>query len=343
MLKENEMKLNIKRKYIIGAITAIVVLIFISSIAIYSHYKSTLEDMSIERNNKDGVNNDDDSDKKEPKSVMFDEPFILHLYGIDQRPNQGDQGRPDTLMLALIDPQLVKVTLISIPRDSYVSIPGRTNKDKINHAYPLGGVDLTIKTIEKWFDIDIYAHVAIDFEGFIELVDLVGGVDVYVDRSIQYDSTADGTHIRLEEGQQVLDGENALDFVRARLDNRGQRYYTSDYKRMERQQLVLKELGSEIVSLKSLPRIFSMMSVVGNNVKTTLTPDELDFLVRKFSRFNTEKLETTSVQGEALHLNGLWYEDVPDSEVERIQQIIVDFLDRKRTVLEDDGEASGTN
>jgi LCP family protein required for cell wall assembly len=330
------MKLKINRKYIIWAITAMVVLLFISSIAIYSHYKNTLEDMSIERHSNGGENSEDDIDEKDPKTVMFEEPFIIHLYGIDQRADQGDEGRPDTLMLALIDPQLVKVTLISIPRDSYVSIPGRTKKDKINHAYPIGGVDLTIETIEKWFDIDIYAHVAIDFEGFIELVDLVGGVDVYVDRSIQYDSVADGTHIRLEKGQQVLDGKNALDFVRARLDNRGQRYYTSDYKRMERQQLVLKELGSEIVSLKSLPRIFNMMSVVGNNVKTTLTPDELDFLVRKFSRFNTEKLETTSVLGEALYLNGVWYEDVPDSEVERIQQLISDFLERKPTVAVDD-------
>lgn len=290
--------------------------------------------MSIDRNLKDGENGDNDKDEKDPKTVMFDEPFILYLYGIDQRPHQGDQGRPDTLMLALIDPQLVKVTLISIPRDSYVSIPGRSKKDKINHTFPLGGVDLTIETIEKWFDIDVYAHVAIDFEGFIELVDLVGGVDVYVDRSIQYDSTADGTNIRLEQGQQVLDGKNALDFVRARLDNRGSRYYTSDYKRMERQQLVLKELGSEIVSIRSLTRIFSMMSVVGNNVKTTLTPDELDFLVRKFSRFNIEKLETTSVLGEALQLNGIWYEDVPDSEVERIQQIITDFLEQKPAMTE---------
>lgn len=321
------MKLNIKRKYIIWGIATLTLLLFISSIVIYNQYKSTLEYMSIPRDINDKENSDIEKDEKDQKKAVLNEPFILHLYGIDQRPDQDDQGRPDTLMLALIDPEQVKVNLISIPRDSYVTIPGRAKKDKINHSYPLGGVELTIETIEKWFDIDIYAHVAIDFEGFRELVDLVGGVDVFVDRSVQYDSTADETHIRLEQGQQVLDGKNALDFVRARLDNRGPRYYTSDYKRMERQQLVLKELGRDIVSLSSLPKIFNMMSVVGGNVKTTLTPDELDYLVRRFSRFNTEKLETTSVQGEALHLNGIWYEDVPDSEIARIQQVIKDFLE----------------
>lgn len=329
------MKVKIKRKYIIWGIAALTILIFISSIVIYQQYKHMLGEMTIPKDTKDNKDTDDENDETDPKKVMFDEPFILHLYGIDQRPDQEDPGRPDTLMLALVDPELVKVTLISIPRDSYVSIPGRTKKDKINHSYPIGGVELTIETIEKWFDIDIYAHVAIDFEGFRELVDLVGGVDVNVDRSIQYDSQ-DGINIRLEQGQQVLDGKNALDFVRARLDNRGPRYYTSDYKRMERQQLVLKELGSEIVSLSSVPKIFSMMSVVGDNVKTTLSPDELDYLVRKFSRFNTEKLETTSVLGEAILLNQVWYEDVPDSEVKRINQLVTDFLEQKPVITEED-------
>ena len=95
------------------------------------------------------------------------------------------------------------------------------SKDKINSAYPKGGVELTIKTIEEWFDTEIYAHVAIDFDGFIQLVDLVGGIEINVDRSIRYDDPTDGTHIRLEQGLQVLDGKNTLDFVRARLDNRG--------------------------------------------------------------------------------------------------------------------------
>src|SRR5690606_17560453 len=129
---------------------------------------------------------------------------------------------------------------ISIPRDSYVSIPGYREKDKINSTYPRGGAELTMQTIEEWFDTEVYGYVHIDFDGFTELVDLLGGVEVYVDQKIVYDDPMDGTHIRLEQGLQVLDGKNALDFVRARKDNRGSRYYTSDYQRMERQQLVLK-------------------------------------------------------------------------------------------------------
>lgn len=332
-----------KKKHVIWGSAAIILILMIGSVFaynLYQQYKNTLEDMHIPSYPNDPSSEDQKDQMDEKKSGVFDHPFVLLLYGIDQREGQSDKGRPDTLMLALVDPDLLKVTLISIPRDSYVSIPGYREKDKINHSFPLGGVDLTMQTIEEWLDIDIYGHVAIDFEGFRELVDLVGGVDVYVDQTIQYDSEKDGTHIRLEKGQQLLDGKKALDFVRARLDNRGARYYTSDYQRMERQQLVLKELGGEIVSLKSLPKIFSMMSVVGNNVSTTLTPDELDFLVRKFYKFNMGQLDTTSVQGESLHLNGVWYEEVPRSEISRIHQLVQDFIDQKSVVAEEDESAT---
>ncbi|WP_025027161.1 LCP family protein [Caldalkalibacillus mannanilyticus] len=284
------------------------------------------------------TNDDSNQPQVEDKISVVEErmdPFILLLYGIDERPELHDAGRPDTLMLALVDPEQVKVSLISIPRDSYVQIPGRKNKEKINHAYPLGGHELTIQTIEEWLGVSIYGHVAIDFNGFKELVDLVGGVDVYVDRSIIYDAYSDGTHIRLSKGQQVLDGKNALDFVRARLDNRGPRYYTSDYQRMERQQMVLKELGNKLLSFQSLMKIFEIQKIMGDNISTSLTAKELDKLIRTFVSFNMSNLETTSIQGNALRLGGVWYEDVPEEEIERIQTLIGSFLDRHATLADE--------
>lgn len=324
-----------KKKWILWGALGLVLLIAVGAVAIYNGYKDALEDMHVEEEPSD------ETEKKEPEkpNVQFEKPFAVLLYGIDQREGSHDKGRPDTLMLALIDAQEKKANLISIPRDSYVQIPGRSAKDKINHSFPYGGVKLTMQTIEEWLDIPpLYGYVAIDFQGFIELVDIVGGVDVYVDKNIQYDDPMDGTHIRLEKGQQVLDGKNALDFVRARHDNRGPRYYTSDYQRMERQQLVLKELGREIVSLKSLPKIFDIMKAVGDNVSTSLTPDELDYLVRTFATFNMQNLETTSIIGNALHLNEAWYEDVPQEELDRIKELVTNFINRIPTPVTEDNE-----
>jgi LCP family protein required for cell wall assembly len=330
--------MNVKKKVTIWGIVIMLLLIAGGVFSVYLQYKKTLDDMY-----QNSQQNEDDLSEEEGNNgdENIDDPFVVLLYGIDSRDGgNSDRGRPDTIMLALIDPELLKVSLISIPRDSYVKIPGRTQKDKVNHSFSYGGVDLTIQTIEEWLDIPIYGYVAIDFTGFQELVDLVGGVDVYVDQRIIYDDPVDGTHIRLEQGQQVLDGKNALDFVRARLDNRGPNYYTSDYKRMERQQMVLKALGREIVSISSLPRIFSMMNVVGDNVTTTLTPKELDQLIRKFYRFNIEDLETTSIVGEALYLGGIWYEDVPGDEVQRIHDYIHRFLEREPEPVTDEEDES---
>jgi LCP family protein required for cell wall assembly len=311
-----------KKNMILWGLLVFIILSSIGAGMLYKGYLDTLDDMTLP----DNITEEIDEDKKAQKADH--EPFIMLMYGIDERPLLKDPGRPDTMMLALIDPELLKVKLISIPRDSYVNIPGRMKKDKINHSYSIGGPELTIQTIEDWLNIEIYGSVAIDFDGFRELVDLAGGVDVYVDQTIRYDSTADGTHIRLTKGQQVLDGKNALDFVRARLDNRGPRYYTSDYQRMERQQLVLKELGKQIISLQSLPKIFDIMKAVGGNVSTTLSAKELDQMIRRFSSFSMSNLETTSIQGNALRLSGVWYEEVDEQEITRIQGLISDFMER---------------
>jgi LCP family protein required for cell wall assembly len=313
-----------KRKLLLWGLVSFFVLSCISAFIVYQMYTSALGGISVEP--------PDDSSGKNPvvreEERPLEDPFSILLYGIDERPALGDEGRPDTMLLALIDPKLLKLSLISIPRDSYVSIPGH-GKDKINHTYPLGGPQLTIQTIEEWLGTDIYGYTAINFNGFRELVDLVGGVDVYVDRNMRYDSSADNTHINLKKGQQVLDGKNALDFVRARKDNRGPRYYSTDYQRMERQQQVLKALGDKIISVQSLPKVFDMLNVLEGNVKTTLTPEELDFLIRKFYRFNMGDLETTSIQGTALQKKSGWYEEVGETELTRIKHLIENFMERK--------------
>jgi len=317
-----------KRKLILKGFISFIILTIIGCGALYYYYIQTLNQIAKDPK---GVKEEDKTEVVEEKK----DPFILLLYGIDERPELNDEGRPDTLMLALVDPENVKVNLISIPRDSYVQIPGRNHKEKINHAYSLGGTELTIQTLEEWLDIDIAGHVAINFNGFRELVDLVGGVDVYVDRSIIYDAYSDGTHIRLKKGQQVLDGKNALDFVRARLDNRGPRYYTSDYLRMERQHLVLKELAKQLVSVKTLPKLPQIQTILGENISTSLSPKEMDSLIKTFISFDMSKLETTTVQGNALRKSGVWYEVVSDEEIKRIQTYISQFMDRTSTLTED--------
>ncbi|AOY77813.1 LCP family protein [Clostridium formicaceticum] len=165
----------------------------------------------------------------------------------------------------------------------------------------------------------------LDFEGFIELVDLMGGIEVEVKRRMEYDDPIDGTNIRLTPGQQILDGKNALDFVRFRQSNDGR--HASDYDRMERQQQALQSLAGKITPLRVLTKLNDMMNILGDNVTTSLTAKELEALIKIFASFDPENLQTTSLQGEGYYHNGAWYEKIPQGEIERIKTMMEDFLD----------------
>ena len=305
--------------YVLVAVLIVGVVSFVLSIN--AKYQQTLTNIAKIEENKEAEENTGEI-IEEKKS---EDPFILLLFGISNRAILNDPGRADTIMLALVDPLSGKIQLISIPRDAYVDIPGY-GENKINAAYPRGEADLLKKTIENWLDIDIHAYASINFEGFIDLVDLVGGIEVYVPRDMKYDDIADGTSIDLKKGEQVLDGKNALDFVRFRISNDGR--HSSDYARMERQQQALTVLSNKLASIRMITRVNHIMNILSANVKTSLSVDELDSLIKRFYAIDMQSLETTSLQGGGHLINGAWYEIVPDTEVERIQGIIKAFYEK---------------
>ncbi|WP_176759056.1 LCP family protein [Alkaliphilus peptidifermentans] len=297
-------------------------------VTLFQKYKATLRAISIAEEGAGNSNNGNEGN--EQIESIESKPFAVLLYGVSARKKLYDRGRSDTMMIALIDTQQKKVALISMPRDSYVDIPGH-GMNKINAAYPKGGSALMVETIENWLDTELYGFISIDFEGFIELVDLMGGVEVEVTRRMEYNDPTDGTNIRLSPGRQVLDGKNALDFVRFRQSNDGR--HSSDYDRMKRQQEALSSLAGKITPFRSLTKFNGMMDILSDNVKTSLTPKEIETLVRIFSSFDSSNLETTSIQGEGYYNNGAWYEKIPQDELERIKSMISDFLS-----TEDEGE-----
>lgn len=312
-----------------------VIIIFIAGTIAYGYsinakYKQTLTSMAatpeapVEQPTEPV---EEENNEEEP--VIMDkqksnQPFILLLFGISTREALNDQGRADTIMLALVDPAAARIKLISIPRDTYVDIPGY-GFNKINAAYPRGGAVLLKQTIENWLDFNIHGYANINFQGFIDLVDLVGGIRVNVPRDMRYDDLADGTHIDLKKGEQLLDGKNALDFVRFRMSNDGR--HASDYDRMGRQQLALAELSKNLSSIRMIARIHRIMDILSANVKTSLTVEELDALIKNFYAIDMQALETTSMQGGGYLINESWYEVVPEEEIQRIRAIMDSFMD----------------
>ena len=187
--------------------------------------------------------------------------MTILLMGADERPQFDDKGRSDTMILLFVNQRTKKAALLSIPRDLRAQIPGH-GANKINAAYAFGGVDLVRQTIEQELGVDIDAYAKADFQGFVEIVDQLGGVEIDVPdvegrgRGMNYDDNADGLHIHLKPGVQTLYGEDAIGFVRYRKGD-------SDFKRSERQQQFLKamveqklKLGNIVDLAKIVPKAF---------------------------------------------------------------------------------------
>ena len=221
------------------------------------------------------------------------------LLGSDQTSTE-QVGRTDVIVVASVDPELPSVALLSIPRDLYVWIPNH-GFDKINTAYshgarnsyPGGGPMLLKDTIEYNFGIHVHYYVRVGFDGFIRIVDTLGGVHVAVECPLSDtfpdpDSPNGQTDVDWLPGIQHLDGKHTLWYVRSR-------WSTHDFDRNRRQQQVLRSLYSQLLTLDVIPRIPQLWEALNEHVSTDLPMDELLYLANVGARLDTMNLKSRFV------------------------------------------------
>ena len=231
-----------------------------------------------------------------------DEVRIL-LMGSDTRPH--DVGRADTLMVLFINPRLKKAALLSIPRDLRVHIPGH-GVTKINHSYAYGGPELTRRTVEELFGLDIPYYVRIDFKTFVEAVDMLGGVDVEVPdveghgRGMNYDDNWGNLHIHLKPAWHHLDGYQAMGFVRYR-------HGDSDFARTKRQQQFMRAILAQKLKLTNLPVLLKTGSYVLKKLDTNLSWREVVDLLRIAKQMKTADLMTATLPISDAMIGGIYY------------------------------------
>ncbi|MFP4588984.1 MAG: LCP family protein [Candidatus Acetothermia bacterium] len=126
-------------------------------------------------------------------------------------------SRSDTIMLVSISPNPHEVQVFSVPRDLYVKYPDGESR-RINAAYPIGGGELARDLISDLTGVEIPFHLILDYEGFKELIDMIGGIELEVEERLEYEDTAASPPLEIDisSGQQVLDGEEALGYIRYR-------------------------------------------------------------------------------------------------------------------------------
>jgi LCP family protein required for cell wall assembly len=218
------------------------------------------------------------------------------LVGLDQRWQvQHRSFRTDTIMIASLHADTNEALLFSIPRDLYVEVPEH-GKRRINIAhvlgetqdYPGGGPALLMDTIQQNFGIPLHGYVMINFEGFRETVDLLGGVDIYVDKEIwdnKYPDDRGGEMtIHIPAGQQHMDSETLLIYARTR-------HGSDDFDRMARQQKVVTALGKKSLSLGMLPRLPELLRALSHTFYTDLSPTVIVQLAGMASQVNPDEMQ----------------------------------------------------
>lgn len=202
------------------------------------------------------------------KAVSTDETAVtvddkertnILLLGVDAR--SGDTvSRSDTIILASIDPEVNRVALVSIPRDTKISGSAAGGMDKINAANVIGGPELAVDKVEELMNEKIDYYIELDFEGFKKIIDTIGGVTINVDQRMYKPSE----NIDLQPGEQKLDGSDALAFVRFR------GYTMGDIERTAHQQEFIKALGKELLKPSTIIKLPSLIKEARADVKTNL-------------------------------------------------------------------------
>ena len=241
------------------------------------------------------------------EDARADEVKYVMIMGVDRRAD--DVGRSDTLMVAAVDVDASKAALLSIPRDTRVAIEGN-GFDKINHAYAFGGHSLTQKTVENLLGVKMDHYILIDTRSFERIIDAIGGVDLNVEKRMYYEDPWDdngGLVIDLYPGEQHLDGDRAIQYVRYR-DGEG------DIGRVGRQQKFVKAVLAKVISPDMLPRLPKLAEEIRKAVETDMSVTDLLEFAGLMEEVHKNGLQAQMVPGQPAFLQDIsyWIPDITD-------------------------------
>ncbi len=260
-----------------------------------------------------------------PTPPPYERVNIL-LLGVDRRPQEQGPPRTDTLLVVSIDPKTKDVSMLSIPRDLWVPIPGYNINAKINQVYsigelrgyPGGGPALLKKTVSALIGYPIHYYAMVDFNGFRTLIDLIGGIEVCVPYTIHDEKFPTDDYgyetLHIEAGCQQMDGDLALKYVRTR-------HADSDYARARRQQQVLLAVRDKVLQARMLPTLIlrapQILRNLSGSVETDMPLDKIIALARLTPDIDPDRIRREVIDNrygeETFAANGAWIL-VPDRE-----------------------------
>ncbi|MCL1880377.1 MAG: LCP family protein [Actinomycetia bacterium] len=310
-----------RNRRIVAAVCVVLIALVVSSATALSLYLFVIKPWNASLHTSDsGATTDFSSGVYEGvfDHPVPDKPFYVLLLGTDGR-DPTEAPRSDTIILVRVDPIVNEVAMISIPRDSLVNIPGHGN-NKINAAYAFGAAEhnkfikgesnkdnsgpaMAVRTVHEFAGVPISYFAEIDFEGFKKLVDGIGGVKVDVPVAIIGDHDAGG--IDIHTGKQVLNGEQALVFVRSR------NFPMGDYQRQADQRTFLQAMAAQVLSSD----VVSIRNTINGFVAMTYTNMSVEDIVAislSMRGMQPSAIHTYTVPSHTQTIDGISYVVVDD-------------------------------
>lgn len=271
---------------------------------VYSDIRSTTDDMYEE------VDQDQHASRQDrPLSVDDGEdPFSVLILGVDTEDPNSMVGRSDTMMLLTVNPNTDKTSILSIPRDTYTEIVGRGTTDKINHAHAFGGASMAVNSVQNLFDVPVDYFVSVNMDSMQQIVDAVGGITIVPPMSFTQGS------YQFVEGQSThMGGSQALAYSRMRADDPD-----GDYGRQHRQRQVIEGTMKSVASLDSIMNYRSILGTMSSSMKTNMAFDEMIDMFNNY-RSSVSDVDQMQLRGSGTHIDGVYYEIIPDEEIQRVQ------------------------
>lgn len=236
---------------------------------------------------------------KQKRNAEFSLPFgqkrrNILLLGVDASENENDLWtgtRTDTIILVNIDPRSKSINAVSIPRDSKVYLPGNHGVQKINSAHAIGGVEMTVKTVENTLGVKVDRYIMVHDDAVKSIVEALGGVDVYVEKNMRYHDYAGHLHIDLTKGYHHLNPTEAVGYLRFRHDPMG------DIGRTQRQQWFLRGVLSELKKPDVVSKIPDIVGVARKYIKTNMSFYELTQFAMMTKSLDMDKIEIATLPG----------------------------------------------
>lgn len=214
--------------------------------------------------------------------------------------------RTDTMMVLNYNPVTKKVKIISVPRDTMIEVDGATGEGgkyqkywKMNAAYAIGGDEEVTAQVEKILEVQINYMVKIDYDAFRNIIDAIGGVEMYIEQDMYYDDDGQNLHINFNAGETVqLDGKKAEEFFRWRKNNDGTGFANGDLDRIANQQKFMAKLMEKCLSPSVVVRVPKILNAVSDSLDTNLEANQMLKYAMQLVKLGKEDVEMVTIQGE---------------------------------------------